>query len=121
MRIQRHPLTERGHDLYETPSVAVQALLRVEELPHLIWEPAAGRGAIVRVLRTAGHEVVTSDLIDYGVPGQASGRDFLLEDKPPPGVEMILTNPPFGIANAFVRHAVTLCPRVCMLLLSRST
>ena len=43
----RHSLAERGRDLYETPAVAVEALLRVEKLPHGIWEPAAGRGAIV--------------------------------------------------------------------------
>jgi hypothetical protein len=48
---RRSPLAERGHDLYETPAVAVQALLRVERLPHVVWEPAAGRGAIVQVDR----------------------------------------------------------------------
>jgi hypothetical protein len=37
-QVQRHPLAERGHDLYETPDVAVEALLRVERLPHRIWE-----------------------------------------------------------------------------------
>jgi hypothetical protein len=56
-QVQRHPLAERGLDLYETPPVAVDALLRYEKLPHQIWEPAAGRGAIVRVLRDAGHAV----------------------------------------------------------------
>ena len=35
-----------------------QALLRVEQLPHRLWEPAAGRGNIVNVLRAAGHEVI---------------------------------------------------------------
>jgi hypothetical protein len=30
----RHPLSDRGQDLYETPAVAVEALLRVEQLPH---------------------------------------------------------------------------------------
>jgi hypothetical protein len=45
-QVQRHPHAERGLDLYETPAVAVEALLRVERLPHRIWEPACGRGAI---------------------------------------------------------------------------
>jgi hypothetical protein len=31
-QVQRHPLSERGLDLYETPDVAVEALLRVERL-----------------------------------------------------------------------------------------
>jgi hypothetical protein len=67
-QVQRHTLSERGADLYGTPPVAVEALLRVERIPHKVWEPAAGRGAIVEVLRAAGHAVTTSDLIDYGFP-----------------------------------------------------
>jgi hypothetical protein len=40
-QVQRHPLAERGNDLYETPAVAVEALLRVLPLPAgKIW-PAA--------------------------------------------------------------------------------
>ena len=33
-QVQRHALSERGDDLYETPPVAVEALLRHERLPH---------------------------------------------------------------------------------------
>jgi hypothetical protein len=40
------PLAERGDDLYQTPSVAVQALMRVEKLPKVIWEPACGASLI---------------------------------------------------------------------------
>jgi hypothetical protein len=113
---RRTPLSERGHDLYETPAVAVEALLRVEQLPHRIWEPAAGRGAIVRVLRAHGHEVVAQDLVDYSVQAQSHGRDFLLESRAPDGVDTIVTNPPFMHADKFVAHALELCPRVVMLL-----
>ena len=45
----------------KTPQEAVLALLRVERLPHRIWEPACGPGAIVKVLRAAGHDVVAAD------------------------------------------------------------
>jgi hypothetical protein len=113
---RRAPLSERGHDLYETPAVVTEALLKVEDLPHRIWEPAAGRGAIVDVLRAHGHYVVVADLIDYGVPGQESGRDFLLERRAPDGIECIVSNPPYKNADAFVEHALKLCPRVIMLL-----
>jgi hypothetical protein len=115
-QVQRHTNAERGHDLYETPSVAVEALLRVEQLPYRIWEPAAGRGAIANVLRAHGHDVVAQDLIDHGVAGQLGDRDFLLEFEPPPGCDCLVTNPPFKIANEFVAHALELCPRVVMLL-----
>jgi hypothetical protein len=113
-QVQRHPYAERGLDLYETP--AVEALLRVEKLPHRIWEQAAGRGAIVNVLRDHGHEVIASDIADYGDPTHFVDRDFLAEMKLPAGVEMILTNPPFKIVEPFVAHALDLCPRVIMLL-----
>jgi hypothetical protein len=102
--------------LYETPAVAVDTLLRVELLPLRIWEPAAGRGAIVNALRAAGHEVVASDIADYGVPSHFANRDFLLETKLPKGVEAIVTNPPFMIVEKFVEHALDLCPRVVLLL-----
>ena len=114
-QVQRHRLSERGLDLYETPAVAVRALLRVENIPHCVWEPAAGRGAIVRVLRDHGHVVVATDIADYGFPLHFC-RDFLAEVGAPAGVEMILTNPPFRIVAPFVEHALQLCPRVIMLL-----
>jgi hypothetical protein len=112
---KRHPLEERGNDCYETPAVAVEALLRVEPIPHRIWESAAGRGAIARVLRDHGHAVIASDIADYGFPLHFQ-RDFLAETAVPAGVEAIVTNPPYGIANEFVAHAIRLCPIVVMLL-----
>jgi hypothetical protein len=111
-----HRLAERANDLYETPAVAVEALLRTEHLPHRIWEPACGPGAIVRVLRDAGHDVLATDLIDYGLDDSEAGIDFLMEWRLPDGIEAIVTNPPFKTADQFVRHALVLCPRVYMLL-----
>ena len=118
-QVQRHTYAERGHDLYETPGVAVRALLRVEKLPHCIWEPACGRGKLARVLRTAGHRVIETDLIHYRpdiLYRKFIWRDFLLEWKMPDGCEAIVTNPPFKLAEEFVEHALDLCPRVVMLL-----
>lgn len=111
---QAHALADRKDDLYETPEVAVEALLRVEKLPHHIWEPACGPGSIVNVLRAAGHEVHATDLVDHGCPDSESGVDFLMEWAP--GFPAIVTNPPFKLAAAFVEHALTLSPKVVMLL-----
>jgi hypothetical protein len=113
-QVQRHPLAERDHDLYETPACAVEALLRVEKIPHMLWEPAAGPGSIVRTLRNHGHAVIASDIIDYG--GLHFVRDFLGEIGAPAGVETVITNPPYRLAEEFVEHAIRLCPRVVMLL-----
>jgi hypothetical protein len=78
----KHASADRKDDLYETPDVAVHALMRVEKLPHRVWEPACGRGAIVRVLRAAGHTVVATDLVDYSSPDQDEhGVDFTMEHK----------------------------------------
>jgi predicted RNA methylase len=117
MQRQSHTYAERGNDLYETPAGAVQALLRVEKLPHRVWEPAAGRGAIVQVLRDAGHAVIASDICDYGFPLQFVG-DFLTQTKVPTGTRAIVTNPPFALMRReapFVAHALDLCPRVIVL------
>lgn len=110
----RAPLADRGDDLYETPSVATEALLRHEVLPKRIWEPSCGRGAISQVLTDHGHYVVSQDLVEYGY---GLGRcDFLMEIKPPLNVACIVTNPPFKLACEFITHGLLLVPKVVMLL-----
>jgi hypothetical protein len=111
----RHPLSERGLDVYETPPDAVDALLRIERLPHRIWEPACGPGAIVLALRAAGFSVRATDIADYGCPNSTARIDFLLE-RTAADCEAILTNPPYRLAAEFVTHALTMCPLVIMLL-----
>lgn len=107
----QHSYAERGADVYETPACAVEALLRVESLPRLVWEPACGPGSIVRVLEAHGHKVLATDAIDYGWGHVV--RDFFEY-----GGEMqcIITNPPYQMAEEFVRHALKNSPLVIMLL-----
>lgn len=114
----RHALAERKDDLYETPPEATRALLRVQPLPRRIWEPCAGRGAIVRELAAAGHEVVAFDLVPHhgADPGIVAPVDFLLERQAPEGCDCIVTNPPYKLADAFIRHGMTLVPTVIVLL-----
>lgn len=111
-----HTAAVRGHDLYQTASVAVEALLRVETLPHHIWEPACGPGVIVDVLRRHRHTVWATDLIDYGCPQSESGVDFLATTQTRIDTEAIVTNPPYRLATKFIQHALDMCPRVMMLL-----
>jgi hypothetical protein len=112
----RHSFAERKFDLYETPAAAVHALMRVEQLPHRIWEPACGPGSIAKVLRESGRFVVASDLHDWRCPSSESGIDFLHQTRTPSGVGCIVTNPPFRLADQFVVHALLLVPQVFMLL-----
>jgi hypothetical protein len=115
---KRAPLSERGDDLYQTPPEAVHALLSVESFVGTIWEPACGPGSIVNVLRTAGHRVHATDILDYGLADSESGVDFLLEWQTPGfHIGAIVTNPPFKLAGQFVSHALTLgVPKIAMLL-----
>jgi len=115
-QVNRAPLTERRGDCYDTPEVAVEALLRVEQLPELIWEPACGAGNIVRVLRAAGHKVIATDLNNRGCPHGRSGVDFLLLGGPRFDCDAIVTNPPFTLAEEFLELALDRAPLVVMLL-----
>jgi hypothetical protein len=112
---KQHSYVERGDDLYATPPEAVHALLRVYQPPHRVWEPACGTGSIVEVLRDAGHDVVASDLRDWGCPGAVSDTDFLAQGHAPPDCRCILTNFPYRLAEACVTHALRLVPEVVAL------
>ena len=108
----RHAIAERGLDLYETPPEATIALLKHEPLPQGIWEPCCGKGAIVRVLQDAGHEVMASDIRRYNC--NHGLYDFLRDDEC--DVPCIVTNPPYNKADEFVRHALQRAGKVVMLL-----
>ena len=115
----RHALKDRKDDLYETPACCVTAAISGGVFHGLtdIWEPCAGRGAISRELRGAGLTVVCHDLVAYdgADAGIQTPIDFLMEGKAPDGVQAIITNPPFKLANDFIRHGLSLVPRVIVL------
>ena len=102
-----HAVLREKDDFYPTPPDMTHALLAVEQFCGRIWEPACGDGAISEILRLAGHDVVSSDLVDrgYGI----ARRDFLMEQMPPHAVH-IITNPPFKLGEKFWRHAHTIAP-----------
>lgn len=111
-------LAIRKDDFYATPPVAIKALMRAEKLPKRLWECACGDGALVRVLRDAGHTVIATDLVDRGCPDATPGVDFLMETKQsaPKRIGAVITNPPFKNAEQFVLKALEFSPRVYMLL-----
>ncbi len=102
---------ERDH-FYPTPPWATAALLKVEPFSGVVWEPACGDGAMSCVLEQAGLEVISTDLIDRGYG--TGGVDFLLDYQT--RADHVVTNPPFKLAEDFVRHARARCPgKVAML------
>lgn len=110
----------RANDFYETPVEATEAL--VVEYDALIgttvWEPACGAGKLAEVLKAYGRRVLSTDLVDrgYGV----GGIDFLTYAGEPPPPSTIITNPPFVLADDFVRKAMSFQPRFFALLLKQT-
>ena len=103
-------------DFYSTPPECTLALLQHWRPPAgTIWEPACGDGAISRVLNDAGHSMVSSDLHDRGF-GDWTG-DFLTAE-PMYEPAAIITNPPFNLAEAFIRRAAGFQVPFAMLLKS---
>jgi hypothetical protein len=96
-------------EYYPTPPEATRAFLAAEHFDGPIWEPACGQGAIAIECETAGYDVVSTDLADYGY-GEA-GRDFLKTEKPL--AKHIITNPPYGagLADRFIRQALAMTAR----------
>lgn len=119
----RSPTSEERHkaDFYPTPAYATQGLIDVEDangtpLPEYLWEPAAGDGAMLDVLRASGRRVYGTDLYDYGRPDILSGVDFLKQKRLFRDAA-IVTNPPFKVAPAFAFKGLELgAERVCLLL-----
>ena len=99
-------------DFYPTPPPATRALIAAEaaHLPSKIWEPAAGDGDIGVVFQ----EVSLCDVVmtEYRATSRCrhvrGGVDFLREKKLL--APAIVTNPPYRIANEFIRHALSLRP-----------
>lgn len=112
----KHAQKDRGLDFYQTSPVAIKSLLKVEQLPHGLWEPHCGLGAIAEVLLDAGHAVYCTDIEDRGYAQQSATGDFLKATRCPHGVEGIVMNPPFAWAAQHIRHALMICPYVVALL-----
>lgn len=112
----RHAQKDRGNDFYATPPEATRALIRAQQLPHGIWEPHCGMGALAEILLDAGHAVVATDVEHRGYQFQSGTFNFLTARKCPPGVDAIVMNPPYATAALHVQHALMLCPFVVALL-----
>tara|TARA_R100000315_G_C5233806_1_gene144875 strand:- start:1190 stop:1756 length:567 start_codon:yes stop_codon:yes gene_type:complete len=111
-----HAQTEREqHDYYATEPVALEKFLDAYVkrdgciLRQNIWEPACGEGHLSEVLLDRGYRVQSTDLINRGY---GDGVVDFLEFDVDIGYTDILTNPPFKLAEEFVRHGLKLADRV---------
>jgi len=105
LRDRRNKSHEQNHpeNFYSTPEIFTEWLLENEEFDGLILEPACGDGRMAKVLKAEGYHVRCSDIIDRGYKPMMI-RDFFdwkLADN-------IVTNPPYNLAEEFVRHALAI-------------
>lgn len=90
-------------DFYPTPWEATAALLDYlhwMQIPQgcTVWEPACGNGDMSKVIRDYGYSVIETDI--------QTGVDFLSCE--PRKCDWIITNPPFSLAEQFIRRAYSL-------------
>lgn len=90
-----------GADFFPTPEWATYALIDNEHFEGDIWECACGDGAMAQILSKTGNEVRSTDLYDRNF-GE-SGIDFLTVDS---RATNIVTNPPYNLAQQFVKSGL---------------
>lgn len=93
-------LPREKDDFYQTPPEPTRAIIhaeleRLRSFP-MIWEPAAGDGAMIREIEAAGLRAVGSDKV-FRDNGAIDIKDFC-DFKTPPA-RAVLTNPPFQECN----------------------
>lgn len=99
--------TRQARDWYPTPPEATIALLGSPWTPshdEPVWEPAAGDGAMVAPLIAAGFAVTATDIEPMG---ENIGRQNFLHTRTLRAPQ-IITNPPFNLAEQFIRQAMGL-------------
>lgn len=103
----------RAADFYETPYSVTRQFLNHFNIPRdlHILEPAAGHGAITRVLEDEGFQHITS--YDFNFPWSPN-MDFLKEKR---RFDFILTNPPYSKALDFILKCKEVATRGFALLL----
>ena len=110
-----------AQDWYVEPRWCVEQLAdAIQFAGGLIWDPANGGGTIPSVFEDRGHLSIGSDVIDRGDQFAITPVDFLTCDDNEVVHEnarfSIVTNPPFKLAEQFVRRALALPAfRVCIL------
>ena len=104
------------NDFYPTPPECTIALLDFLQSFYLlsqgdaIWEPACGNNAMVDVMRDRGYTVIGTDI--------EIGQDYLATTIDQP-YDWIITNPPFTLAEDFIKRSAEMNKPFALLLKSQ--
>ena len=90
-------------DWYVEPKSCVEALLDVETFEGQSWDPSCGSGNIPLTMRARGLSCWGSDIADRGF-GMTGLSFFDATDR----ADNIVTNPPFGVIEPYIAHALML-------------
>lgn len=94
---------EQDRDFFIEPPEAVQALFANERFVGSIYDPACGTGTIPKIATQLGYDAFGSDIVrrGYGVKD-----DFLdVSAKNRRDVHNVICNPPYSLAEKFIRRA----------------
>jgi hypothetical protein len=108
-----HTWQRDPHDFYIEPLWCSERLFATIPFVGEVIDPACGSGRIVEAARRAHHCAEGWDIVDRGFPG-TKVRDFLTSREP---ICNFVSNPPFGIAEPFVAHALELARHSVYMLL----
>jgi len=91
-------------DFFCTPPWATRALCEyvINIRGTVVWEPACGEGHMAQPLKEYAHTVLASDIHDYGY---GAVQDFLWPAEVPM-IDWCVTNPPFRLAEQFVKRGL---------------
>ena len=115
-------------DFYPTPPWCVRRLLEAVPLPGGRWlEPCIGHGAIVAATSDLRSDVAWTGLDVHASFAQAVAKldtpvRFIAEDftqwspANPTAFDVVITNPPYTVAQAIIERSFSLAPVVVMLL-----
>jgi hypothetical protein len=126
--MQRRSEPHDSFDDFPTPPWATRAMLH-----HILgpseplglssmcaWEPSCNRGYMARPLMEVFDHVRCTDVHDYGWEGQQEVADFLFPNHPPEltsGVDCVISNPPFRLAEQFISTGLKVATRGVAVLL----
>jgi hypothetical protein len=119
--MQRRSEPHDSLDDFPTPPWATRAFVEHVLIPELgamssdiVLEPCCNRGCMAIPLSET-FEVRTSDILDYGWPGQQQVRDFLIDypedSDPAKRPDWVVANPPFRLAIDFIEKGLRMARR----------